>query len=71
MTDAFQLTCEDLELIRNLAYVKYIERGGENGHDLEDWLAAEQEIRGCNPAAADGSAACSTVETPSEMVACV
>jgi len=30
--------------ISELAYNKFLERGGEHGHDLEDWLAAEREI---------------------------
>jgi len=32
------------EQIERRAYHLYIERGGENGHDLEDWFAAEKEI---------------------------
>jgi len=30
--------------IRERAYELYEERGREHGHDLEDWLCAEQEI---------------------------
>ncbi|HKQ86221.1 MAG TPA: DUF2934 domain-containing protein [Candidatus Acidoferrales bacterium] len=26
------------------AYEIYLERGRENGHDVEDWLAAEKEL---------------------------
>jgi hypothetical protein len=26
------------------AYEMYLERGGEDGRDLEDWLAAEKEL---------------------------
>jgi hypothetical protein len=33
------------EVIAQLAYQKYCERGYEEGHDLEDWLAAENELR--------------------------
>lgn len=44
MTDTLQLTPEQLEVIRERAYQRFIERGGEDGHDLEDWLAAEQEL---------------------------
>ena len=25
------------------AYLKFLDRGGEHGHDMEDWLAAENE----------------------------
>ena len=27
------------------AYERYLRRGGEDGHDIEDWLAAEAELR--------------------------
>jgi len=29
-----------------LAYELYVQRGGEHGHDLEDWLAAERRLSG-------------------------
>jgi Protein of unknown function (DUF2934) len=29
-----------------LAYELYRQRGGEHGHDLEDWLAAERRLSG-------------------------
>jgi hypothetical protein len=32
--------------IAALAYRKFLERGSEPGHDLEDWLEAERELRG-------------------------
>ena len=32
------------ENIRRRAYEIYLERGGEPGHDLEDWLQAEREL---------------------------
>lgn len=31
--------------VRARAYELFQERGGENGHDAEDWLRAEDEIR--------------------------
>lgn len=34
------------EQIRTRAYELYEARGGEEGHDLEDWLEAEAEITG-------------------------
>jgi DUF2934 family protein len=42
------------EEIRNRAYELFEARGGAEGHELEDWLRAEQEIRGSktNPVAA-------------------
>lgn len=39
------LNCEaDDDAIRKRAYELYIDRGMEDGHDLEDWLRAEQEL---------------------------
>lgn len=38
---------EDLEpQIRLRAFELYQDRGGEDGHDQEDWLRAEEEITG-------------------------
>lgn len=34
------------ERIRERAYQLFEERGGELGHDLEDWLQAEAEVLG-------------------------
>jgi hypothetical protein len=34
------------EIIAEKAYHKYIERGRLNGFDQQDWLDAEQEIKG-------------------------
>ena len=34
------------EEIRKRAYVLLEARGGEEGHELEDWLRAEEEIKG-------------------------
>jgi len=34
------------EQIRARAYELYLERGREDGHDEEDWLTAEREVRG-------------------------
>jgi Protein of unknown function (DUF2934) len=30
--------------IRNRAYELYVDRGREDGHELEDWLRAEAEL---------------------------
>jgi len=30
--------------ISKRAYYKYLERGAEHGHDMDDWIAAEKEI---------------------------
>jgi hypothetical protein len=32
--------------IARLAHKYWAERGGQHGHDAEDWLRAEQELRG-------------------------
>lgn len=32
------------EEIRNRAYEIYLRRGGQSGHELEDWLQAEREL---------------------------
>ena len=34
------------EEIRQRAYELFEARGGEEGHELEDWLRAEEEIKG-------------------------
>ncbi|HET9990866.1 MAG TPA: DUF2934 domain-containing protein [Kofleriaceae bacterium] len=35
-----------VENIAARAHDRYLARGGEHGHDVEDWLAAETELRG-------------------------
>jgi hypothetical protein len=37
---------QDSDLVALRAYQRYEERGRENGHDLDDWLEAERELRG-------------------------
>jgi hypothetical protein len=32
------------EAIAERAYFLYLERGGEHGHDVTDWLRAEEEL---------------------------
>ncbi len=34
------------EAIARRAYELYLERGGEHGRDLEDWVKAEKELAG-------------------------
>ena len=36
------------EDIRRRAYQRYVERGGSNGTDFEDWLQAERELKKSN-----------------------
>ncbi len=42
-------TTELEELIRFRAYELYEQRGGQHGHDLEDWLQAELELTSKKP----------------------
>ena len=35
--------------IRERAYEIYLQRGGGDGAELEDWLQAEEELRGPEP----------------------
>lgn len=35
--------------IRIRAHEIYLERGGEDGNELDDWLQAEEEILGSEP----------------------
>jgi hypothetical protein len=55
---------EDLMRIR--AYYFYEKRGGEHGHDLEDWLQAEAEIVGKKSSA---TAELEATEVPSSATA--
>lgn len=34
----------DKDAVVRLAYELYVRRGGEHGHDEEDWLMAEQQL---------------------------
>ena len=38
------------ELIRTRAYETFEQRGCENGHDMDDWLQAEAELKEQKPA---------------------
>ena len=41
-------TLTDADIARR-AFELYCARGGKDGHDLEDWLQAERELRGFPP----------------------
>ena len=41
--DAFRIPAD--EAVRTRAYYLFLERGGRAGHELDDWLRAESEIR--------------------------
>lgn len=34
------------ERVAQRAFELFLARGGEHGHDVEDWLRAEREVRG-------------------------
>ena len=36
----------DVREVARRAYARFTERGCEHGHDVEDWLEAEAELRG-------------------------
>jgi hypothetical protein len=36
------------EAIADLAHRLYLERGGDHGHDLDDWFEAERRLRNGN-----------------------
>jgi len=44
------------EMIAARAYERYVQRGREDGNDVEDWLAAEGELRAELEAQASGEA---------------
>ena len=39
------VTTPSSEAVACRAYELFLERGGEHGHDVEDWLRAERELR--------------------------
>ncbi len=39
----------DPKVVAERAYQLYQARGGEPGHDFEDWIRAEQELRKSKP----------------------
>lgn len=40
-----QTTQPSAQEVARLAYEFYLSRGGEHGHDQEDWLRAEETLR--------------------------
>jgi hypothetical protein len=46
VTTSDDLSLEQLEEIRQRAYELYEARGREEGHDIDDWLQAEDEVVG-------------------------
>ena len=50
-TEAPRATVTDDEIARR-AYDLFLSRRGEHGHDVEDWLRAERELKGATLLAA-------------------
>lgn len=45
-------TVADRDIAR-LAFERYCLRGGQHGHDVDDWLQAERELRGVSRSATE------------------
>ena len=45
-TDEGAATVVDVHRVRQRAYERFQMRGGEPGHDQEDWFEAERELKG-------------------------
>ncbi len=63
MSDATKKVPSQAE-IEFLAYQIFLERGGEPGHDLADWLAAEEQLKSRSEAEAPSSQRADTAPTP-------
>jgi hypothetical protein len=42
-------THADTKTVAERAYQLFLARGGEHGHDLDDWVRAERELRQTRP----------------------
>jgi Protein of unknown function (DUF2934) len=48
MSDNTRLTADSEEQIRERAYELYLARGGQDGDEVSDWLAAERGLKESN-----------------------
>ena len=48
MSDNASLTAQSEQQIRERAYEIYLARGGQEGDEVSDWLAAERELSESN-----------------------
>jgi hypothetical protein len=48
MAENTSLTSHNEEQIRQRAFEIYLARGGQDGDDVSDWLAAERELKESN-----------------------
>lgn len=51
LTSSVESRHPDPDLIAQAAYRRYEARGREDGHDVEDWLAAEREFSAASTSA--------------------
>jgi Protein of unknown function (DUF2934) len=63
MSDATKKVPSQAE-IEFLAYQLFLERGGEPGHDLSDWLEAEEQLKTRSEVEAASSQRTDTAPTP-------
>jgi hypothetical protein len=63
MSDATKKVPSQSE-IEFLAYQIFLERGGEPGHDLSDWLEAEEQLKTRSEAEAPSTQRVDTAPTP-------
>lgn len=52
------------EKIAERAYYKFIERGGQHGKDLNDWIEAEKEVNKKSPATRQVKAPAKMAKSP-------
>jgi Protein of unknown function (DUF2934) len=63
MSDATKKVPSQAE-IEFLAYQIFLERGGEPGHDLSDWLEAEEQLKTRSEAEAPSTQSTATAPSP-------
>jgi hypothetical protein len=63
MSDATKKVPSQAE-IEFLAYQLFLERGGEPGHDLSDWLQAEEQLKTRSEAEAPSTQRTDTAPSP-------
>lgn len=68
MSDATKKVPSQAE-IEFLAYQIFLERGGEPGHDLADWLAAEEQLKTRSETEASSTQRTDTTPTPTRKSA--
>jgi hypothetical protein len=54
--------------VARLAYERFVARGLEHGHDLDDWFAAEEELRRRNTGTSEAVSTTGRSSTPKTRV---